>query len=335
MTIPNKTSKYVWQYQVAHGTSILTIATSASFEFGEYNEECGKWNAPYVERPASEGYVYSSRTPTLTDMESEFPTFSHTFLPVTIQFLHWLLGTTADGTPTTITVTSLDAGRKYPLTIRNQEDGGSAPQNAQAVDCHCVGINVKGERDTPLLVSAEFAWGTLEDIGNNVNLTTAPTASGGCTNTFNGNPLVVWDSDADAHSIVGVWRADFASKQDWNKVSRNYGAEQSVNTGKNEPVKIILSAIFHDNEVWDDYIDRKATTNMTIQFKKYNATNYATFTFTNCRVVSIKKVGDRYKGHYGTTCALIAEKVEGTSDWYTDHGGAPTFLTHWKTAALA
>lgn len=334
MVVANKTSKYVWQYQAAHGTSILTIAGSTSFEFGEYNDDCGQWNTPAVENKAVPRWVYNSRTPTLIDMDSEYPTFTHVFNPVTIQFLHWLLGTTADGTPTTVTVTSLATGRKYPLTIRCQEEGGTNPQNAQAVDCHCVGISMVMERGKAMLVEAEFAWGALEDIGDNVNLTTAPTASGGVTKPFNGNPIVLWDIGADNVSIPGIWKATITGRQDWEKVSTGTGTTQTVYTYRHRPIQIILNAIFEINDGWDDYVDRKASTNMTIQVKKHNGTNYAIFTLTNCRIQSIKKTGNRNKGHYESVCILVAEKIEGTEDWYTDHGGGPTFLTHWKTAAL-
>ena len=334
MTIPNKTSKYVWQYQTAHGTSILTIAASASFEFGEYNEECGKWNSPYTENPSMPNTLYNVRTPTLTDMEKTFPTFSHTYNPTTMQFLHWQLGTTADATPI-VTCTSLEAGRKYPLTIRNQEDGGSVPQNAQAVDCHQIGCTFKAERGQSVLVSSEFAWGALEDIGDNVNLTSGITKAGAVDDPYDGNPIVLWDIGGDNVSLPGVWRADFTCKQEHEIVSSATGTTQKVYTYKQEPVKILLSGVAHVNDAWDDYMDRKAATNMTIQVKKHNATNYMTFTFTNCRIISTKKTGDRHEGHYGVVVAMIAEKVEGVSDWYTDHGGAPTFLTHWKTVALA
>ena len=334
MVVANKTSKYVWQYQAAHGTSILTAAGSASFEFGEYNEACGNWNSPFVENKAMPSWIYNSRTPTLTDLESEFPTFTHVFNPVTAQFLFWLLGTTADGTPTTVTITSLETGRKYPLTIRMQEEGGTNPQNAQAVDCHCIGLTVSMERGKAMIVEGQFAWGALEDIGDNVNLTTAPTSAGGCTKPYNGNPIVLWDTGGDNVSIPGIWKADFMMMQDWENISSAVGVDQSVYTYKTQPVQIVLSAIFQINDGWDDYVDRKAATVMTIQVKKHNATNYITYTFTNCRIQSIKKTGERNKGHYASTCLLVAEKVEAVSDWYTDNGGAPTFLTHWKTAAL-
>lgn len=328
--VANKSSRYCWAYQAAHGTSSIIAVDSTAYEFGEYNDECGKWNTPFVENKALPSWVYSSRTPTLTDLESEFPTFTHAFLPVSAQFLAWMLGSPTDTDPT-VTIAALHTGRKTPLTVRCEELEGTNPQNAQAVDCHCVGLTCKAERGTSFLVETEFAWGALEDIGDNVNLTTAPVAPGDLmVNPYDGNPITTWDVDGDNVALTGVWRADFKCAQEWEKVSSGVGATQSVYTYKQQPVQIVLSAVFLVNDGWDDYVDRKATTNMTIQVKKHNSTNYITFTFTNCRIVSIKKTGDRNKGHYGSVCTMMAEKVEAVSDWFTD--GGITFATHWKTA---
>lgn len=329
MVVANKTSTYEWAYQAAVGTSIITAVNSVSYEFGEYNDECGKWNSPFVENPSAPSWVYSSRTPTLTDLESKFPTFSHVFNPVTAQFLAWILGEPADADPV-VNITSLEAGMTYPLTIRNEELGGTNPQNAQAVDCYCVGLTAKLERGKALLVESIFAFGALEDIGDNPNLTTAPLAAGLMTKPYDGNPIVMWDIDGDNVALTGVWRADFTCQRDWEKVSSDQGDKQSIYTYKMRPVQIILSAVFLINDGWDDYVDRKASTNMTIQVKKHDATSYITFTFTNCRIQTIKKTGDRNEGHYGSVCTLIAEKVEGTSDWFTE--GGVTFATHWKAA---
>lgn len=218
----------------------------------------------------------------------------------------------------------------YPLTVRCEELGGTNPNNAQAVDCYCIGLTAKLERGKSALVEAELAWGALEDIGDNPNLTTAPLAAGLMTKPYDGNPVVVWDSDTDAHTIAGIWRVDFNCKKDWEKVSSSAGTTQSVYTYKMQPVDIILSAVFQTNEVWDDYVDRKATTNMTVTIKKHDDTSNIIFTFTNCRIQTIKKTGDRNKGHYGSICVVRAEKVEAVSDWFTE--GGITFATHWKAA---
>ncbi len=333
MTIPNKTSKYVWAYQAVVGTSIITAVNSLSYEFGEYNEECGKWNNPFVENKAMPSWVYSSRTPTLTDMESEYPNFSHVFLPVTAQPFAWIQGKPISNTPS-VDISSLETDMTYPLTIRNEELGGTRPNNAQAVDCYCVGLTSKAERGKSLLVECIFAFGALEDIGDNPNLTTAPLKPGELmSKPYNGNPLVTWDTGGDNNAVPGVWRADWSEEREAEKVSSDEGATQITYTYKLKPVRIILSAVFQTLDptvegIWKDYMDRKASTNMTIKVLKHNNTNFILATFTNCRVYSVKKSGDRNKGHYGVICILEAEKVTYTNDWFTE-GGA-NFANHWK-----
>lgn len=318
-------------YQAAVGTSIITAANgagSACYEFGEYNAECGKWNSPFVENNALPSWIYSSRTPTLTDIETRYPTFSHVFLPVSAQFLAWMLGSPADSDPEVI-ITALVAKMTYPLTIRHQLEGGSAPQNKQAVDCYCIGLTMTMERGRKMLVAPEFAWGALEDIGDNPNvdngIPVAPAAL--MTGVYNGNPDVTWN----VTSLTGVWRADVRCAQEYDIVSSNEGTKQTVYTGKMKPVQMILSAVLKQNTSWDDYVGRTART-MTITVKKFDDTSYITLTFTNVRVVNVRETGHRNKGHYGASMALIAEKVEGESDWFTEHGAAPTFADHWKAA---
>lgn len=327
MVVANKSSKYVWAYQAAVGTSIITAVDTTTYEFGEYNDECEQWNAPHVENPIEAYWVYGSKTCTLTDLCSEYPVFTHTFLPVTAQFLAWILGYPTDTSPT-VTIAALTSGMTYPLTIRNEELEGTNPNNAQAVDCYCIGITAKAERGRSFLVAAKFAWGALEDIGDNPNLTTAPLAAGGMTGPYDGNPIVYWDTTGDNVNLPGVWRADFNIDVDWESVSSSAGNSQTVYTYKIQPVEIILYAVFAINDSWDDYVDRKAATTMTIQVKKHDGTSNILLTFTNCRIISHKKTGERNKGHYASYCVIKAEKVEGVSDWFTE-GGTP-FATHWK-----
>lgn len=329
MVVANKSTKFLWAYQAAAGTAIITAVDSLSYEFGEYNEECGKFNTPFVENKSLPSWVYNSNTPTLTDLSSEYPTFSHVFLPTTAQFLAWFLGSPTDTDPT-VTIAALTSGMTYPLIVRCEELGGTNPNNAQAVDCYCIGFTAKTEKGKSFLAECEFAWGALEDIGDNPNLTTAPLAAGLMTKPYDGNPIVVWDSGGDAHAIAGIWRVDFRGKKDWEKVSSSAGTTQSVYTYKIHFIDIVLSATFQTNEVWDDYVDRKATTNMTLTIKKFDGTSNIVFTFTNCRIQTIKKTGHQNEGHYGSICVVRAEKVEGPSDWFTE--GGITFDDHWRAA---
>jgi len=331
--VANKTSKYLWAYQAAVGTAIITAVNSLSYEFGDYNEECGKWNSPFVENPVLPSWVYSSRTPTLTEAEREFPIFPHVFLPISIQFLAWMLGKPDDTNDPVLDVTTLDTDMTYPLTIRNEEDGGTHPDVTQAVDCYCIGLTVKCERSKSMLAECQFIFGDLEDIHDTRPiLTTAPSNPGGALikGPYDGNPIVEWNGTP----IPGVWRVDFKCEKEHEKVSTDTGTKITNYTYKMKPVQIILSAVFEVDDIWDDYIDRVGSYEMTVQVKKHNATNYITFTFHNCRVITYKKTGDRNKAHYGTVAVVLAEKVTGAADWFTEYGAGAgaAFATHFKAA---
>lgn len=322
--VANKSSKDVWAYQAVVGTSIITAVDSVSYEFGEYNEECGKWSIPFIQNPANPSWVYNSGTPTLTNLERKYPTFKRVFLPVTAQCYAWFKGLPADATPA-VNISTLTSGMTYPLTIRLEELEGTHPDNTQAVDCYCVGLTSNAEREKSFMVEAEFAFGALEDINDNPNLTTAPLAAGLMTGSYNGNPILEWNSV----SIPGVEKAVWLEKKGFEVVTSDEGATQTIHTGKTEPVKVMLWGVIEVDDMWDDYKAR-TTRNMTIQVKKYDDTSNIMFTFTNCRITSYERIGKQYMGKYASIIKIEAEKVTESSDWFTE--GGVTFATHWKAA---
>ena len=331
--VANKTSRYVWAYETVPGTAEIVANNTVTYEFGEYNDECGQWSTPFVENPAQAKWNYDSRTPTLTELESRFPLFSHVFNPVTPQFLAWMLKHPVANDPS-VDIDTLDAALTYPLTIRHEEAGGTVPALTQAVGCYAVGLTCKAERDKSFLAEAQFAWQKIEDLSNTARpiLTTPPVAPGELAiKPYNGNPLIVWDAGGTPVSIPQVWRTDFQIAQDHEIVSSNQGTTQTVYTYKVQPIKIILSAVFEAQDLWDDYINRVGTYEMTLQIKKHDNVSNILFQFDNCRVISIKKTGDRNEGHYGAIAIIEAEQMSATNDWYTETGGA-NFATHWKAA---
>ena len=320
----NKSSKAVWQYQAAVGTSIITAVNSPTFEFGEHNAESGKWNIPFVQNPTEPHWVYDSGTPTLTNLERNFPTWKHVFLPVTAQCYAWMQGKPENATPL-VNISTLMPEMTYPLTIRIEELGGTHPDNTQAVDCYCIGLTSNAERGKSLLVEAEFAFGDLEDINDNPNLTTPPLAAGLMTGAFNGNPILEWNSI----SIPGVEKAVWMESKEHEVVSSGGGATKITHTYKTKPVRIMLWGGIQVDDLWDDYKAR-TTRDMTIQVKKFDNTSYITATFTNCRITSFERIGVRYEGKYASIITLEAEKVTYVNDWFTE--GGVTFATHWKAA---
>ena len=335
--IANKTSRYCFAYQAAAGTPAIDEVDSVSYFFGEYNDECGDWNTPFKEQPVGKYHVYGTRTPKLIDMNSKYPTFSHTFLPTSCQPYAWILKLPETATP--MTIVALETGLGVPLTVRCEEKGGTNPTGTQASDCYCIGLTTKAERGKELMVEGVFAWGKLQDVGASGDepiLTTAPLKPAGeaaneITGTYEGNPEIVWDVGVDNHTVSPVWKAEWISAQEYASADSDEGITQTVFTYQYDTVKIILTAIMETDEMWDDYMDRKATTNMTIKLWKHDRVHYILATFTNCRIVTTKKTGHRNKGHYGTVCAIEAEKVEYSSNWLAEYNGADgDFGDHFK-----
>jgi len=334
MVVANKTSRYCWAYETVPGTAEIVAIDTTCYYFGEYNEECGDWNTAFVENASDAHWVYSVRTPSLTDLNTEYPTFSHVFLPTSVQPYSWILKKPATATP--MTVVALETGLTSPLTIRHEEGSGTNPMLTQAVGCYCVGLMSKAERGKELMVEATFAWQSIEDQGDRSHLTTAPLKPAGeaaneITGTYEGNPEIVWDVGGHNHSIAGVWKAEWSQPQEYESVDSDAGVTQTVYTYKYKPVEIILNAVFETTETWDDYIDRKAATVMTIKLWKHDRTHYILGTFTNCRLVNHRKTGHRNKGHYNSVCAMLAEKVEYSANWLAEYDGADgDFTDHFK-----
>ena len=306
-------------------TTANGVGSSESFEFGEYNEECGKWNIPSMANAVEAHWLYNSGTPTLTDLEREHSTFKRTFLPVTAQCYAWMQGLPEDPlTADVVNISTLTEGMTYPLTIRLEELGGTHPDNVQAVDCYCIALTSNAERDKSFLVEAEFAYGSLEDINDNVNLTRVPLKAGLMTGPYNGNPILEWNSV----SIPGFEKAVWIEKKGHEVVSSDEGDIQTIHTFKSESVKLMLWGAIEVDDIWDDYKAR-TTRNMTIQVKKFkDETSNIFFTFTNCKVISFERIGERYKGKYPSVIKIEAEKVTESSDWFTE--GGVTFADHWK-----
>ena len=325
----NKTSKEVWAYQTAVGTPLITAVDSLSYEFGEYNNETGKWSIPTTQNPAEPHWVYNSGTPTLTNTERKFPTFKKVFVPVTAQVYAWMQGLPEDPlTADVVNISTLTEGMTSPLTIRNEELGGTHPDVTQAVDCYVIGLVSNAEMNKEFMVEAEFVYGELEDFDNSgverPILTTPPLTAGLMTGSYYGNPILEWN----AVPIPGVEKAIWMEKKAYTIVSSDEGVVQTIHTGKSESVKIILWGGIEVDDLWDHYKLRSVPVDMTIQMKKLDGVSNILFTFTNCRITSYERIGERYKGKYASIIKIEAEKVEESSDWFTE--GGVTFATHWK-----
>ncbi len=222
MVTANKTSRKVWAYEGTPGTAAITAVDSLSYEFGEYNEEAKMWNNYSTQNPVQPYWNYASRTPTLTILEKKFPTFRETYNPTTAQHLSMMLKNPSEGPP--VAITTLDSGMTYPLTIRLEEKGGTVPTNSQAVGCYNVALYGRMMRGSPYIVEQEFAWESLEDLGDNPILTTSPypAGSGGTstvTGPYQGNPSVLWNSSASS-GLHNLWHLPQAVRRQ----RRDHGA---------------------------------------------------------------------------------------------------------------
>lgn len=299
-----------------------TVSFQKAYRFGEYNKECGKWSIPVVENPSESHWVWNSGTPTLTNSARTYPTFKKQFLPVTAQVYAWFQGKPVDADPA-VTISTLTSGMTFPLTIRVEELGGTHPDNVQAVDCYCVGLASNAVRGKEFLVTAEIAYGSLEDINDNPNLTADLLAAGLMTGPYNGNPILEWNSV----SIPGVERAMWVEKKEFSVVSGGEGVINTTHTFKTERVTIVLAGGIEVDDLWDDYKAR-TTRDMTIQVKKFDETSNILFTFTNCKIKSYERIGEQYEGKYASLITIDAEKVTESADWFTE--GGVTFADHWK-----
>jgi len=326
----NKSSKFVWAYEGTPGTAAITAVNSLAYEFGEYDELCKKWNSPFTENQVSPVYAYNSRTPTLTDLEKKFPSFTHVFNPITAQYLSWILKSPVVGPP--VAISPLNEGLTYPLTIRLEELEGTAPNNVQAVGCYCIGTTVSGVSGNPLMVECEFAWQKIEDIGDNPNLTTSPYPAGSgavstIKNCYDGRPQVIWDKGVGNVAFNECVIANFTVVQDHKITSSVLGTTQTVHTYKYKPVLITLHAVLKTNTQWDDYVDRNIK-DLEVKFWKPDMVNYVSHVFDNCHIISVKKTGAKNEGHYEVIITLQAEKVTGTSNYATE--SEETFGNHFK-----
>lgn len=329
--VANKTSRFCWAYEGTPGSAAITAVDTTTYEFGEYNKELEKWNAPYAEHKTDSYYAYNSRTPILTELSREFPTFRHSFLPTTPQVLAWMLKNPSNADPS-VNIGVLDTGYAYPITVRLEQKGGSEDFLVQAVGCQMIDLGLILERGKQMVAEGQWAWQSIEDHGDRPILTTTPVMPGmAVTNSYNGNPIVIWDCDGTPVNLTHVWRADIHFAQDHDIASYSDGTKQQVYLYKHQPIEIVLSAVFEADDFWDDYMDRIGTYEMSIQVKKQDNTSNILMKFINCRIENYKKTGHAYKGHYGAICAIKAEDIAVTNDWFTESGGgAGDFTTHFK-----
>ena len=325
MSVANKTSRFVWAYETTPRTSAIQNATDITYDFGEYGVEVQKWVPPTIENRVLPSYVYSKRTPALSDGKRMFSTFKHMFNPTTPQWLVWILGKVTDASPDTIE--PLDTGYQFPLTIRHEEGGGSNETFAQAVSAWCVSAYFRAAAKDPLLVDLEWAFEKFQDHDDEPQLTTPPRRAGhtGVANAYVGMPIVTYDPDGSPDVIDWVVKAEGTIKQQFSATLNGDETEQTVYKDIYDPVDFTLQGISHENTFWDKFMDRDQQ-DWEIKVQKPNSSYYTKMKMVNAIPVKILKEGEILKGYYVSTIHLKAEEVTAQFVW----DGSDTWANHFK-----
>ena len=82
MAKANENTQVVWMYQGAAGTTDLDAADDITYLFGEYDDDCGKWDNPVLEHDTPTYHNYNVRTPKISVGSRKYEPWKHTFLPI-------------------------------------------------------------------------------------------------------------------------------------------------------------------------------------------------------------------------------------------------------------
>lgn len=327
---PNISSRLVWNYEATPGTAAITAADSVSYEFGNFSKECDKWSSPFEDMDIVHYYNYAERNAYLEDGEAIFPTWKISYHPTTAQFLGRIMKNPTTGDP--IDINLLHSGYTYPITIRLEENEGDNEQLVQTVGNYCIGMYCRGMRGSEVIVEEEFAFQSVEDHDDRVKLTTAPLAAGSdatykIKNSYDGNPVVIWDKDGEDIAFDMCYMAEFSIIQKYTTVSTDEGTKQLVRCYEYQPISIILSGILDTTNQWDDYRDRTAR-DIELKFWKPDMSNYISCIFDTCKVKTVVKTGIKYKGYYEAKMVILAQDLAVTSNFLDENPN--NFAYHFK-----
>lgn len=324
----NKSSFWAILFQAAVGTSQITAVDTPCYSLGNYSEEMKEFKPPTTTQPVEEYHNYGSREGAYTKLDKTHDNFKLEYEPVDASFLGRFLGKCVDAEP--ITMEALDTGMKYPSTVRHQKDEGTVPQNKQAVDAYSVSLSMMCNYNKNLKVQEEFAYGILEDIADNPNLTTMPLVSAGCevTGAYNGTPYFTWNVTHRPEVTNVTFKCDQVYKKSHDPTT----GKDTTHLYEYKDRSLTAIGIFEteadSNIMWTDY---KAGTPRTCKVKLYkpDGATYIEITFTNCLITSFPETGIRDEGHYSAvvTIRLGPMTVAATR-------GSITFGNHYKVGAL-
>lgn len=325
----NKTSRYVWAYQTAAGTSAIDDATDQTYFFGMFPSDA-KWETASMNADSEAYWAYASREPSLTALNPKFNNLKIGFLPTTGQVDAWFYGqVTEDGVGANVhKVEVLDTGLNLPQTVRLEMNDGSVDRRIQVVDAYGVGLYSRAMYNAPFFQEIEYAYGLIDN--GEETLTQAPAMPGysAITTVYDGTPDVYWDTGDDNIHLTECWKAEWINTQEYETVLNSAGTQQTVYLYKHQPVGLTLDCILERTDVWTDHIARNVH-NITVQVYKPTVAYYKKYTFTNCHIINVKETGSAYKGHFN---ARITLKAESSIVAFT-HEAETNWSTHYKHVA--
>ena len=178
-------------------------------------------------------------------------------------------------------------------------------------------------------VITEWAFGNIEDVGDEPMLTTAPLEAGALTGetSYMGNPQVIHDVGVGNNALTDIWKTVVSVKQTFEPSYKDSGNEVVTYIFQFNAVQIALFAVFAVGTVWDDFIDRDIAKEMSIKSYKPDVAKYITRNFTNVAFTKYEKSGPALDGFYESVILANAEAMTVTA---VPIVGAGTYATHYK-----
>lgn len=317
MTTKNNISLQSWNYESTVQTAVISAADSVSYEYGQYDQNAGKWEAPSIQNKIEQHYAHAYRNPYLTVPSREFPTFKLNYKPTQPIFIHRILGSSTNASPPAVTSIK-HTGLKKSFNHRWQHSGGTNPQVINALSCYAVQCYVSGQAGKPLEVEEQVAWGKIEDQNTRVALTTNPIHPDSITSMYDGLPTVKIlnaDTQAEITTLSEVYWAEFTIKQDFTTVKSTDGNTQTIYLGNISEISGNLHAVYEQNQQWDDLL-AKTKRDLTIKYiKQSDITKYLTFTFDDIYFESAKKSGIPLGSFYEEIIPFRASNITATFNY--------------------
>jgi len=302
--VDNNNDNFIcWNWETTNGTAIITLATSTSYLFGNYDKDI-RISPPNIDQKLSEIWTHQYKNPTLSKGPTEFLTWKHQFHANNAIPEMMFLGDPTDATPDTIVIKQ--TGLKHSFTARWEYKGGTNPRRVQSVGNYAVGYYGRAGIDIPNLVELTMAWQKMETEADRVALTTLPVYIEAKEQSYFGLTEVLWDyGEAGEADWVEVFEVEWNQTQEFTE-SKTSKTTQLIYPHSYSSVDISFHAVLNQNEQWEDYIARSIKDCAIKMTKPEDPTKYKQIIF---RDVQITNVVDTHIAHDGKVLAIIKAKA--------------------------